>query len=594
MDEKFCGNCGASIKASAEFCPQCGAKQTVAPKPDETESEQVNVMGDITSQTASNGATTGGLDPEKLKKYGPLAIVALAVIIAIIVIISIIANLAKYTKIDGEELFDVSFSGVDGSGVATVNFAFGPEVAYIYDEYVYYMDDDMKDSQIYEYIAGAYEEFADEYENELSDEERALYKDAKSCDYLSFDSRTLSKAFEKAESKRDAEAKRDAILECVSFELSKEEGLKNGDTVTVTVEVDEEELKEEGIKIKLEKSYEVKVSGLEDGEELDPFKDINVVFEGDDGSGNVYVNTDSCDSFVRNKFSFRVSDGNNWEFSNGDKITIEASYLGYDYDEDIGGAYDSDTDTYYIFSETTSKEYTVEGLRELTEVDVFEYVDVVYEGLAPDNIYIDLEWKEDTPEYITDNVDVYESYDDVVDGETFTLTAYVYSGLAEEGYKLKSETKDMTFDFSLAPQYMTASDVTTDTYAEEFDATAETEASSNVGNTILGVYDFGTLKSVDKIEYVETSFSVAKDEDEYTRNNLTRIYKVTGTFEDDGKESSHTYYLAGYISNVTQVGGTPTEIDTDYIYFGETETLELARSGYTFAEDDDYTTTTVK
>ena len=141
---------------------------------------------------------------------------------------------------------------------------------------------------------------------------------------------------------------------------------------------------------------------------------------------------------------------------------------------------------------------------------------------------------------------------------------------------------------------MTASDVTTDTYAEEFDATAETEASSNVGNTILGVYDFGTLKSVDKIEYVETSFSVAKDEDEYTRNNLTRIYKVTGTFEDDGKESSHTYYLAGYISNVTQVGGTPTEIDTDYIYFGETETLELARSGYTFAEDDDYTTTTVK
>ena len=40
-----------------------------------------------------------------------------------------------------------------------------------------------------------------------------------------------------------------------------------------------------GIKLKLKKSYEVKVSGLEDGEELDPFKDINVVFEGDDGFG---------------------------------------------------------------------------------------------------------------------------------------------------------------------------------------------------------------------------------------------------------------------------------------------------------------------
>lgn len=592
MDEKFCGNCGASIKASAEFCPQCGAKQTVAPKPDETESEQVNVMGDITSQTASNGATTGGLDPEKLKKYGPLALIALAAIIVIIVIIAVVVNVTKYTKIDAEELFRVDFSGLDGNGTAVVSFAYGPEASYGV-ENIRSFSEDWDEEEIYEYLVSGYDDLCEEYE-ELTDEEKNKYEDLKSSDYLSLESREISRAFSKADSRRDAEKMRDALIECISFDISDDKDLSNGDTVTVTLDVDEDELKDEGIKLKLKKSYEVKVSGLEDGEELDPFKDINVVFEGDDGSGNAYVNTDSCDSFVRNKFSFRVSDGNNWEFSNGDKITIEASYLGYDYDEDIGGAYDSDTDTYYIFSETTSKEYTVEGLRELTEVDVFEYVDVVYEGLAPDNIYIDLEWKEDTPEYITDNVDVYESYDDVVDGGTFTLTAYVYSGLAEEGYKLKSETKDMTFDFSLAPQYMTASDVTTDTYAEEFDATAETEASSNVGNTILGVYDFGTLKSVDKIEYVETSFSVAKDEDEYTRNNLTRIYKVTGTFEDDGKESSHTYYLAGYISNVTQVGGTPTEIDTDYIYFGETETLELARSGYTFAEDDDYTTTTVK
>ncbi len=592
MDEKFCGNCGASIKASAEFCPQCGAKQTVAPKPDETESEQVNVMGDSTSQTASNGATTGGLDPEKLKKYGPLALIALAAIIVIIVIIAVVVNVTKYTKIDAEELFRVDFSGLDGNGTAVVSFAYGPEASYGV-ENIRSFSEDWDEEEIYEYLVSGYDDLCEEYE-ELTDEEKNKYEDLKSSDYLSLESREISRAFSKADSRRDAEKMRDALIECISFDISDDKDLSNGDTVTVTLDVDEDELKDEGIKLKLKKSYEVKVSGLEDGEELDPFKDINVVFEGDDGSGNVYVNTDSCDSFVRNKFSFRVSDGNNWEFSNGDKITIKASYLGYDYDEDIGGAYDSDTDTYYIFSETTSKEYTVEGLRELTEVDVFEYVDVVYEGLAPDNIYIDLEWKEDTPEYITDNVDVYESYDDVVDGGTFTLTAYVYSGLAEEGYKLKSETKDMTFDFSLAPQYMTASDVTTDTYAEEFDATAETEASSNVGNTILGVYDFGTLKSVDKIEYVETSFSVAKDEDEYTRNNLTRIYKVTGTFEDDGKESSHTYYLAGYISNVTQVGGTPTEIDTDYIYFGETETLELARSGYTFAEDDDYTTTTVK
>ena len=352
MDEKFCGNCGASIKASAEFCPQCGAKQTVAPKPDETESEQVNVMGDSTSQTASNGATTGGLDPEKLKKYGPLALIALAAIIVIIVIIAVVVNVTKYTKIDAEELFRVDFSGLDGNGTAVVSFAYGPEASYGV-ENIRSFSEDWDEEEIYEYLVSGYDDLCEEYE-ELTDEEKNKYEDLKSSDYLSLESREISRAFSKADSRRDAEKMRDALIECISFDISDDKDLSNGDTVTVTLDVDEDELKDEGIKLKLKKSYEVKVSGLEDGEELDPFKDINVVFEGDDGSGNVYVNTDSCDSFVRNKFSFRVSDGNNWEFSNGDKITIKASYLGYDYDEDIGGAYDSDTDTYYIFSEAAT------------------------------------------------------------------------------------------------------------------------------------------------------------------------------------------------------------------------------------------------
>ena len=248
MDEKFCGNCGASIKASAEFCPQCGAKQTVAPKPDETESEQVNVMGDSTSQTASNGATTGGLDPEKLKEYGPLALIALAAIIVIIVIIAVVVNVTKYTKIDAEELFRVDFSGLDGNGTAVVSFAYGPEASYCV-ENIRSFSEDWDEEEIYEYLVSDYDDLCEEYE-ELTDEEKNKYEDLKSSDYLSLESREISRAFSKADSRRDAEKMRDALIECISFDISDDKDLSNGDTVTVTLDVDEDELKDEGNQVK--------------------------------------------------------------------------------------------------------------------------------------------------------------------------------------------------------------------------------------------------------------------------------------------------------------------------------------------------------
>ena len=32
-DEKFCGDCGAIIKAKAEVCPKCGVRQLPVPNP---------------------------------------------------------------------------------------------------------------------------------------------------------------------------------------------------------------------------------------------------------------------------------------------------------------------------------------------------------------------------------------------------------------------------------------------------------------------------------------------------------------------------------------------------------------------------------
>ena len=32
-DEKFCSDCGATIKAKAEICPTCGVRQMASPNP---------------------------------------------------------------------------------------------------------------------------------------------------------------------------------------------------------------------------------------------------------------------------------------------------------------------------------------------------------------------------------------------------------------------------------------------------------------------------------------------------------------------------------------------------------------------------------
>ena len=139
----------------------------------------------------------------------------------------------------------------------------------------------------------------------------------------------------------------------VDYSLDKTSGLSNGDEVTLTWDVDEEELKEDyGIKVKYtNETYTV--SDLEAVETFDPFEYVDVVYTGIDPNGQASVNV-TTNNELTNALNFSLDASSN--LKNGDTITVTAdSYYGND-----TAAYFAEN--YGKIPSPTTKEYTVEGL----------------------------------------------------------------------------------------------------------------------------------------------------------------------------------------------------------------------------------------
>ena len=597
MAEKFCAGCGAAIKADTVFCPNCGAKQpeAVAEAVTETVTETVTEAAADAGFVPENngGATQGGINPELIKKYGPIAGIGLVVLIGIIVAISLIVSSLGYTKIDGKELCRVTFSGMDGEGKAKAGFAFDPVTSYYADRMGDYLEND---SDLYKYLSTLTEDDLDEYETNLEEdpERYEKYEKLDYSKYLTYDKKALTKAFKKADSKSDAEDMRDAILDDVSFDLSDDSKLSNGDKITVTLDIDEDDLKEYKIKI-TNTEFEVTVKDLIEGEDLDVFEGVKLTCTGYEGDSNISVDASGAPEFVQNNFSFYVQ-SDSYSCSNGDKVTVSANFRYYvDYDDKNGGAYDEKKEHFYLFETENTKELEVSGLTELQEVDVFDYVDVTYEGIAP-SISVRTTLREDTPDYIRNTVSVYPEYDssNIVDGGKFKVTASEW-GLKDYGYKLASTEKEYTFDFSQMPTYITADKVKKDTYATPMDAQAKLTAEGYIGSNPWNFDDFGTIDSIDKVAYKTTYVKINKDQNDwwYEKNVVTRVYEVTCKRTKDDKQSAGKFYVAASVSNVTATGDTFTEIDPNTISFQVTDKLDdIVRERGT--SDDTFDVTEVK
>lgn len=125
-----------------------------------------------------------------------------------------------------------------------------------------------------------------------------------------------------SENPNDADAW-DTLLEDAEIICAPEEGISNGDEVTVQVIANPEYLRAHRIRIK-HAEFTVTAEGLEDGIPYDLFKDVKLTYTGVSPYLTVSVDDDACDEFIQDYVYFTID--NRYERKNGDTVTVTAEY----------------------------------------------------------------------------------------------------------------------------------------------------------------------------------------------------------------------------------------------------------------------------
>lgn len=143
-------------------------------------------------------------------------------------------------------------------------------------------------------------------------------------------------------------------------EVSENEALENGDTITVKFKISEDWLKENKIKLTSD-SIKVTVKDLQEQGSIDLFEDIELTYSGVSPDLTVTLNNNSSNDFIKYNVNFSMAkstDKDNsssyylYDIANGDKIIVTAAY--------------SETDLQNAGYAKPAKEktYTVEGQAE--------------------------------------------------------------------------------------------------------------------------------------------------------------------------------------------------------------------------------------
>ena len=332
----FCSNCGSEIPDGAKFCGACGqpvlppeeAASGVAPAEETFGGQAAGAQGTYPSAadapgepsaeaytpagTASGAYAPGGMPPAKkgfpLKTLIIIAAVAAAAVIALVVLL-----LGRKSTIDLNKYVSVEFSGFNSFGEAEVSF----------DDYTC-----MSDFQ-------------------------AVAKGKKNSNNI------LSDLFDTFSSS--------SVYDAFDWEISPEDHLSNGDTVTLHWIITDETIQKEN-KVRLSGSDQTfTVEGLEEVREVDPFEDVEVVFDG----AAPYVSVD-----VVNNSDDEVISGIWFMTDIPEMITPESTVRVY-IDEDDVNYYEE----YYGLSFTqTSKDYSCESVDRFAET-LADFTDSVQSDL---------------------------------------------------------------------------------------------------------------------------------------------------------------------------------------------------------------------
>lgn len=531
---KFCANCGAQLDDKAMFCKECGAKQPETAAPAETSAPQTSAPASPTAPVSDGspigamGEKLAAMSPEQKKKIGIISAIAAAAVILVIVVVSIIVSLTKYQKIDCKDLVYVSYTGIDGKATANVYLA-TPDNIMSKDRS---FESKFRESKYYDDYD--YDGFANSLASKwLLDDDDKDFKDA----WTKFDSKS---DIRKAQSK---------LIDVVEFKVDEDKlkDLKNGDTINIKVKYKEDKLKDKNIKLE-NTEFTITVEGLKEAEVLDPLSKVTVTFEGADGRGEMKINTDALSEYEKSWFYITSDDSYSNDLSNGDTVTVEAEC--YMYLEDGYFTYE---DKYYTYDENAmSKEFTVEGLKELETIDPFEGVEITYSGVAPD---LDVSVNTDNCSEIIRNY-IYFDIDDRYGlgiGDTFTVTATVdywsEDEFANKGYKLASEevTKEFTIE-DTAPHYINdLSEVTKIDCNTLYESLIEKINDSEDSAYLAGsrAFDYSVDGKIAKIKSITPgeTYLVAPKDAANSSNKLYQFLVVETSCTIDGASKDITFYI---------------------------------------------------
>ncbi len=314
----YCNNCGSEVKSGSKFCPKCGAPVT----PTETQKEETSGFpnDDTATSDSASSQPSSEINASTQKRRPKWWIFVIIAVVVVVVILAIVFGRRSSREINLNDYVTVEFAGYEGYGTADVSFD--------WDSLSSKYDQKIKVDQ--SGWGGFYDSFS-----ELLDD-------------------------------------------CIYMHVDPESGLSNGDEVTVSWDVDTEDLDaciEGTIKISADpETYTV--SGLEKGDTFDAFEGVSVEFSGTSPDATAAI-IKSADVPSQLSFSLDRSEG----LSIDDTVTVRISdesanaYMQEDglFPEELTKSFPVENVAYYVTDLDQIPEDGMDKMKEQAE-DVFNSI----------------------------------------------------------------------------------------------------------------------------------------------------------------------------------------------------------------------------
>ena len=337
----ICKNCNKEIADGSKFCEFCGAPQDAQPatqpaqQPVEQANAQQGMYGAAQPQQNANSFNQGQPQQFNQQQFGgggqfqqrqpmdPKVKKFIAAVVALIVIIGGIAfgyNKIHKEKVDVTKYIKIECEGYDGKGTAT-----------------YRLDD---------------EKFA----------------------------KAILKAMGKSEKDMDKlmdgdEKKYEDLFECIQkmkFEFDEDSKLSNGDEIKLTIEYDNDLVKDYGIKF-TGSEMKYKVKDLKKVKEIDPFADVTVEFTGTSPKCYASVKNNSSEEALQYVY-YDLDKSTN--LKEGDEVTVSFTYNEDTFVERYGVVFTStekkfkveNVDKYIMSSEEIDETFLAEMQKQVGDV----------------------------------------------------------------------------------------------------------------------------------------------------------------------------------------------------------------------------------